>query len=76
MKKPLKDIINDDEYIYPKNILDSEEDRQEPPPVNKVRCPVCGKLFTKRNRYAHRRTQYHQIYEKINNKFLGHLISE
>lgn len=33
-----------------------------------MECETCGKVFKRKNRAAHRRTKYHQMYEEVNKR--------
>jgi hypothetical protein len=50
-----------------------KEDKAKPNDI--IKCVICGKLFTRSNRTKHNRTEVHQIYVKMNEKY-RHLMFE
>lgn len=45
-------------------------------PDDRIKCQVCGKIFTRWNRTRHNKTQYHQTYAKVENKFKQFLLAD
>jgi hypothetical protein len=43
---------------------------------DRIKCPVCGKIFTRWNRVHHNKTQYHQTYLKVETKFRKYLLDD
>ena len=39
-------------------------------PKDRVKCQVCGKVYTRSGSAKHKKSQQHKIYEDINNKLL------
>jgi hypothetical protein len=39
-----------------------------------IRCPICSKTYTRSNVWAHKKTQYHKLFEKMNNKIKDFLL--
>lgn len=37
-------------------------------PTDRLECPICGKTYTRSNSGHHKKTNYHKMYEKANNK--------
>ena len=42
---------------------------------DRVECNICGKIFTRSNRSAHNKTQYHIMYGKAHDKLKAILLS-
>ena len=40
-------------------------------PKDKVKCDMCGKIFTRCNRASHNRTQYHRVFVQANKKLMA-----
>jgi hypothetical protein len=45
-------------------------------PDDRIKCQVCGKVFTRWNRSQHNKTQYHKIYLKVESQFKKFLFEE
>ena len=43
---------------------------------DKIKCDRCGKIFIRSSRTAHYKTQYHKIFDKMNNKLQNILLSK
>lgn len=44
-------------------------------PDGKIKCKICEKIYTAKNSGKHKRTQYHQLHVKMNNKLLSFINS-
>ena len=51
-------------------------DIKKNPVKNVVKCDICGKTYTKQNKWHHKSTQYHQTYAKMNQKMRDFLFSK
>jgi hypothetical protein len=45
-------------------------------PNEKMTCELCGKSYTRCNKVHHNKTQYHQLYEKINKKMMKLVLND
>lgn len=67
VSKPVGKSIfnNDNDNAHLKKFFDPKE---------VVTCKLCKRTYTKANRSKHNKTQYHKIYESINNKLIDFII--
>lgn len=78
-----KEIINDNKIIqnihFKNNINDDKlkiEDNNKIKKGNdKIKCMICGKLFTRYNKSKHVKTNHHLFCEKINKKWRNMIIN-
>lgn len=52
----------------------NEEDKALP--SDKVKCPICSKIFTRSGRTGHNRTTYHKVHLNLNEKLRKLLINK
>jgi hypothetical protein len=44
--------------------------------TDKVKCPVCGGIFSRSNRSAHKKTKYHTAYEQFDSKIRNLMLAD
>jgi hypothetical protein len=79
----LDDIINDEEKSPDIILQNTGKKGQEGPPKipkrilypeknpsDRLKCEICGTIFSRSNRFNHRQTKKHKIYAEINSKLL------
>ncbi len=53
-----------------------KNDDEKSDPTDKITCEICAKVFVRSNRTNHKKTSYHQLYEKINRKMAKLIIND
>lgn len=54
--------------IYENSLEERKENIVKVNRYEKIKCDLCGKTVSKANKSHHNKTQYHQAFEKMNNK--------
>jgi hypothetical protein len=62
--------------LYKKRGRPRMNDEDKALPSDKIKCPICSKLFTRSGRTGHNRTTYHRVHSDMNDKLRKLLINK
>jgi|SRR5271154_1709771 len=51
-----------------------KDESEKAKPTDRIQCEICGNIFSRCHRSAHRKTKIHQAYENMNQKLIKLLL--
>ncbi len=73
--KPIGRAVYENAYEN-KDIVKPKKEKKKNNRFERIECELCGRVISKNNKAAHRKTRYHQAFEKMNKKLREFLLDE
>lgn len=75
--KPIGRAVYENAYENKDNDIGKEKkEKKKNNRFERIECELCGRIISKNNKAAHRKTRFHQAYEKMNKKLREFLLDK